>query len=271
LQGQNAACDAGVMEWLKERSYNMSIEGNQTTYFTDAVQHEWTQMKLNLYGARHRTTTFYIDFVRFKDPKANFFEASNTFNVEARDALEYLTGGLMYSNLVSRETKGGRHLDVVKRLKYTVAAETSLDLNTATGKIKNVNIFIRHGRVLRYDRDEDMTNGEPNYPPENPDLPHAHADGADWQANLHPNRTVHPRARLYCLIRAFAPQRSVFAETAWNTSPNVPFPYISPNFHSVIPSTSASGVAHVNNEPSYDMIVRNKYSFVPKHQLVLRV
>lgn len=269
LQGQNASCDTGVTEWLKERSYNMSVEGNQSSYYTDAVQHEWTQMKLNLYGARHRTTTFYIDFVRFKDSKANFFEASNTFNVEARDALEYLTGGLMYSNLVKRESKGGRHLDVVKRLKYTVAAETSLDLNTSSGKIKNVNIFIRHGRVLRYDRDEAMTNGEPDFDPENPDLPHAHADGADWQENLHPNRTVHPRARLYCLIRAFAPTRAVNNESTWMASPNTPFPYISANFHSVIPTSSGTG--NVNNEPSYDMIVRNKYSFVPKQQVVLRV
>jgi len=253
LQGQNPSCDAATTLWENERNYlGVNFAPVSNNGITEVVNHEWIAMKLNLYGARIRSTTFQIDFIRFLDDDANFFLPVNSTSSKAKEALEYMSAPLTYSNLVKREVNAKRYIQFVKSDKHVIAPEDSTDLNTSSGKLKEVNIFYNRNRFLNMIRHEPFqydAGTAVNLP-----LAHAQADGADYQVNLVPDKETKLKSRIYIIIRAFSPDRRSSTTVQWGTLTG-PFSYITNSIY--------GGIATVNTEPSYDLIIRNKYSFTP--------
>lgn len=215
LTGQDAS-GAGSTSWQFER-------GNVQPYRADSFVHDWTSVKLNLYGARKRTTYFDIMFVRFPQDFANLGSASAS-NTEFKQMLAYLTRPVMYSNINVFNPKVAKAMTIVKRFRYYVPPTQSIDLNTTTGKIKNVNIFIKHN--TRYMLDYVDSANVPAM--RGADL----VDYTNQPDNENHNYPIDHR-RLYMLIRAFAPEQRTSA--GW-------------------PTVDAA------IDPSYDILLRNGIS-----------
>jgi len=211
----------------------------------EKLLHEWTQVKLNLYGARSRPTWFMIDVVQVRNEFANFASASGS-NERFVELINALTGSMTYSNLQSRDTRALAFLKFVKRFKYMIPAENNTDLNTACGKIKEVKLFIKHGRVLNMAPHEtkDGLYG----------LGHAQADGADYETMSTVLNTPGDAAQTFMIIRAWSPSRKEDTTANWATIGTNYTPIASNVF-----TAKATGAAMLD-VPSYDMILRQKYS-----------
>lgn len=195
-------------------------------YNTDSIYHDWTQVKLNLYGARKRTTYFDVYFVRFKDDFANLFAASLSNN-EVKQLVAYLVRPLMYSNILLHNPDVVKKLAIVKKYRYMIGPQQTIDLNSTCGKMKEVNIFMRHNTRynLRWKSDEYVPSA-------------AGADRLDWEINSDVDNQDHPvnRGRLFMMITAFAPEQRTVGG-------NVLTPALEPIV-----------------DPSYDVLIRNAFT-----------
>lgn len=211
-----------------------------STLMPPRIMHDWLNIKLNLYGARKRGTTFYIEFVKFKEQNSNLWSAADT-SYSRKDGLEYLTTSLTYSNLMSRCPEYRKYLDVVKRYKYYIPGGSKNDMDEI-GKVREVKMFIRQGRV--YDTQVHADT----------DLPHVDGDGVDYETT--DTNYTHPvdRARLFMIIRAFAPERVKKTLTEWNSAPK-------PAFVPADGKQFLTAYADPLVEPSYDIVLENAYSF----------
>lgn len=185
--------------------------------------HNWSSIKLNLYGARKRSTRFTVSIMTVRDDFANF-QSAGVGNLEFKQLLQYMARPLIYSNIQSDlRNKANKLIKVVKRYNYWVSASQTTDVDTTVGKIANANIFLRHNK--KYDLDwmaEDPANI----------LPHAQADGLDYASDSVPMNYPQSNQRLFMVITAFSPEQ---VNTADPVDPNVC--------------------------PSYDIIIRNSWSF----------
>lgn len=200
-------------------------KGTAVAHKADSFFHEWTQVKLNLYGARKRTTYFDVMFVRFPDDLANLLSA-NPSNPHHKQLMHQIMRPLMYSNLYTFRPEAKRMMTVVKRFRYYVPATQSIDLNTTTGKIRQVNIFLRHNRRYQLDWVESQT-----IPPV------SGADVVDFANMRDQDNRNFPKEhlRLYMLVCAFAPEQ----RSGVGAYPDAIDPAI---------------------DPSYDIIIRNAFS-----------
>lgn len=199
-------------------------KGNAQPYRADSFHHDWTQVKLNLYGARKRTTYFDIMFVRFRDDFANLVRA-NPNNSHHRQLMHTLMRPLMYSNLYVHRPEVKKMMSIVRKYRYYVPATQTIDLNTTTGKIKNVNIFIRHNTKYRLDWVEGQTIP-----------PLTGANCTDWITLRDDDNRNFPKesSQLFMIITAFAPEQR---------SGNDDYPIVDPAI-----------------DPSYDILLRNAVS-----------
>lgn len=183
----------------------------------------WTQVKLNLYGPRKRTTWFEVMFVQFTNVCANPTYAAFA-NPEVQSMLQMLERPCIYSNILTDpQNKSRRQIKVLKTFKYYVSSAQSTDVDDSVGKIKEVNIFMRWNKLMQMD----SVNKNSVV------LPHDDADGADYQIQTVTQNDIEPRKRIYMVIRAFAPERAVAAGD---------------------PALDA------NRDPSYDIVLRNSWS-----------
>lgn len=212
ILGQTATGVSTDSKWQLESLPSNNVQRG------DSFIHEWTQVKLNLYGARKRTTRFTVSF--FYVSKAADPLATAGTVLERKELVQYLSRPYIYSNLLADFSHQKKHIQIVKEFNYTVDATDGFDLNTTTGKIHNANIFIRHNK--RYKLDEGVFNTTI--------LPHGQADGSDFDTRIDAEITGIPKPgrRLYMCIRAFAPERV----------------------------DGATGI-NALTDPSYDMILRN--------------
>ena len=185
--------------------------------------HEWSDIRLNLYGARKRGTTFYVDIVRVKDHLAHPIAAAGT-NASKKELFRTLQSPLIYSNLQQHNSKNMREMKFVKRYKVYVPGGSADDLDTI-GKVKEVKIFLKQGCV--YNMAWESTDGSDA-------IPHAQDDGLDYTQKSGPQNHPFTGSRLLMIVRAFSPERRVVA--GFGTVDADPL-----------------------TEPSYDLILRNKW------------
>jgi len=251
LNGQDATGTTFIPGWTSEKlvgPVDDAVLGDLDMEFPNATKilHEWTEIKLNLYGARRRPTWFNIDFVRVKNEFANFSSAS-TDNERFKELCNCLTGNMVYSNLQTRDNSALKFLTFVKRMKYFIPAEQSTDLNTACGKIKEVKIFMKHGRILDM-RAHETKIGEQQ-------LGHKQEDGIDYELKQEALNTCADGQQLFMIIRAWSPARHTATTPQWlSVGTNyTPLP-------STVWTAKADPTVAVHDVPSYDIILRQKYS-----------
>jgi len=183
--------------------------------------HEWTSIKLNLYGVRKRATKYLVQLVTVKDEGADFI-TGNSSNLEKLKLYDYLARPFMYNNLNSGDPQSKSKIKIHKTYE-TIIGPTTLDEvggATATPHMQTLNWFIRHNTVRRYDWSRGaipatLTNA-----------------GFDQEIGVNSTR-VHPERRIYLMVRALSPE--------------------------VRASADDRAAADPQSEPSYDCVIRNKF------------
>lgn len=193
--------------------------------------HEWSSISMNLYGARKRGTTYYIDVVRVKNELGHPL-AAGLANTELKQLFQQWQSKLIYSNLQQYNKTATRGVQIVKSFKFYVPGGSADDLDTI-GKIKEFKLFLKQGNV--YDMSWDCSTTAD-------DIGHNVADGQDFTDGWVPVNTPRHGSRLMLVIRAFSPERRTNTAAAWNALGGM----------TVAPSDALT-------EPSYDLIVRNKW------------
>lgn len=221
LPGQTATggADATGVWQVEERA-------GSTTFLPNAkvMRHNWTDIRINFYGPRKRTTWFELIFFRVKDEFMNPTAAAVTNN-QLKELMLYLERPSIYSNLQRLETDVWKRIKIVKRMKYWVSAAQTTDVDTSVGKIKEARVFMKHDKIYKLDwRHQGV-----------PEIPHDVADGLDFLSDSTHHNSPWYGSRLYMMVRAFAPER-IAGKTAYPSA------------------------ADANVDPSYDIIIRNSVS-----------
>lgn len=198
--------------WIPEEENRVNLPQGKS------FLHKWTEIKMNLYGARVRPTKFILSLVRF--PNSLYDVIGNTSTRESKSMMEYLTRPLMWSNLMVGQPEVRKYMKVVKQWTYNVDAKTSYDLNTASGNIHEVKIFVRHNTRYIIDWKSPLIGVEETA---------SHLQGAQYITTDEADDRTGPRfpRRLYLMVQAFSPVRT------------------------------AGGAIDVDNDPSYDILMRN--------------
>jgi len=226
LPGQDGTGAIATQQWIITKT---NVGGANPTSPIDCPKYMIGNISvhLNLYGARKRDTKFYIDLVRTLDEKSDFL-TGDPASQEYKNLIDGLARPLIWSNIgVSNSSVVPRQkLQFVKSWEYTVEAASNLDLNVASGNIKEVRLNINLNKTFNYQRQDLKVT-----------LPVGVDDRDDFQtlSGVDCQNLPVENARYYLMLRAFAPEKS------------------------------APGAVDVNVDPSYDMvIVRNRtMSVVP--------
>jgi len=189
------------------------------------AMHQWSNIKLLLYGPRKRGTTFYIDFIRVKDELAHPIAGASS-NKSKKEFFRTQQSSLIFSPLQQHNGRNNKAIQYVKRYKFYIPGGSADDLDTI-GKVKEVSIFLKQANVYNLQW-ESADNQDA--------LPHTQEDGADYTLKAGPQDHPYTGSRLMMMIRAFSPERRALA-------------------------TNVLGVAAADplTEPSYDMVLRNKW------------
>lgn len=191
--------------------------------------HNWSDIRINLYGARKRTTYFDVMFITMKNEFADPLYAADT-NVSKKLLFQYWERPLIYSNLQTDVGgKGHGMYKVLMRKRYYVSASQSTDVDTSVGKVKQVKIFMKHDRMRGYDWQHEGLSATDV-------LPHGDDDGKDFVRDDDVHNICSHGKRVFMVIKAFAPERTV-GTTAELATPDA------------------------NKDPSYDIIIRNSFSW----------
>lgn len=224
LTGQDQTGTPFSAYWVTEK--------NATDTPFPAVQnamHNWTDIRFNFYGPRKRTTYFDVMFIVIKSQYADLLQG-NGANVSSKLLLQYLERPLIYSNLQTDVGgEGAKMFKVVKRFRYYVSASQTTDTDTSVGKIKEAKIFMKHDRKRDYDwqhhglADTDV-------------LPHDDDDGLNYVRDDDVHNFPAYDKRMYMVVKAFSPERAIVTDAA--------------------PDIDAT------RDPTYDVMIRNSFSFV---------
>jgi len=199
--------------------------------------HDWSDIRINFYGPRKRTTKFEVVFFRIKDTLANPLNATAS-NKALKELIYYLERPCIYSNLQSYNGNVAKKMQIVKRFTYFVSAAQTTDVDTSVGKIKEARIFMRHGNIYNLDwRHEQGAALE--------ELPHGIDDGIDWVQDLNHHDYPWHGSRLFMMVRAFSPERTALTTTTDD---------------SYTPLGGLGIGISAAQEPSYDIIIRNAIS-----------
>lgn len=202
---------------------------NITNTFTQPWRkslHDFTHIKLNLYGVRNRATKFMVQIIQLTDEYADFITGAQA-NVEKAKVYDYLARPFMYNNLNIGDPQTKVDIKVIKQFTTIIDSITLDQVGAANAipKIQTVNWFIKHNRMRLYDWRRNDT----------PDLNNNAAYDIE-QTNV--EQRVDPKKRIYMVIRAMSPTNSQVAGI-----------------------TPTSVAPDVNTEPSYDCVIRQKHWF----------
>lgn len=154
---------------------------------------KYLKCEFNFYGARKRFTRFQVHHVKMNDNESD--PVRNGSNIGARQFISAMEKDLIYSNMGLTNNEWKKRVKILNTWTYNVQPMTSTDLNTTTGKIMNAKIFLSINKLFTM-RD-----------PASIQLP-SHLHGAQYFNDSDGSRdTVHPKAREFLLITAFAPDR----------------------------------------------------------------
>lgn len=220
-QFQDGSSDVNGV-WIPETQGGALGTGISNTINARSFQHNWTDVRINFYGPRKRTTKFEVMFFRIKDENANP-EGSAVSNANLKELQLFLERPCIYSNIQTYTSNVAKKIQMIKKFTYFVSAGQTTDVDTTVGKIKEARIFLRHDKM--YNLDWRHTGAQA--------IPHEQADGLDFvQDSIHHDRPWYS-SRVYMCIRAFAPERT---------------------------TGKVGEVVDATKDPSYDIIIRNSVS-----------
>lgn len=231
LSGQNASGTVVAPgQWYFENTGVDPAAGAAASPFDAPVRkgiHEHTTLQLNLYGVRKRATKWMVDLIMVNEEFADFLSADAN-NVQKKKLYDFLCRPFIYSNLLSAEPQTQTYFKTLRRYSVTIAPTTTDEYGGATAvpHIQTVRWFLRHNRLRRFD-----------WMREAPTAGLTPAAAWDNQTGSVDSTRVRPKYRLYLVLRAMSPE----AVTSTTATPMV--------------------AADPISEPSYDIVLRNKWQF----------
>lgn len=216
-----------------QRNFNSKWISENTSDTVDIVPrrkafHEYSHIKLNLYGVRKRATKFYVQLVQMKETGCDFLTAAGT-NLEKKKLVDYMVRPLIYNNLNGGDIKAREDFKILKSFETTIAPIKTDEYSgaTSTPHIVTLNWFIKHNKL----RDFSWFGG---------DTPGSGQVGNFDRELGQVSVRVHPHRRLYLVVRAESPEiRTLSAgQLNWQIS------------------------ADPISEPSYDFVIRNKFQIL---------
>ncbi|AJD07534.1 putative capsid protein [Sewage-associated circular DNA virus-21] len=233
IRGQVPDGDATTNTWTITSGTDNGIYNNISKVYL-----KWIDIRLNLYGARKRTTKFEAQLVQFSNDFGNL-HMGPLDNPAGKNNISYMERPLLFNNL-QISTHKPEKMRVLKKWKWTVGPTTSIDLNTTTGKIQEAKIFLKMNKAINLD-----------YSVGNNAVHVDVGDGADYDVDTTTrHRDPKPPSRVYLLLKAFCPaltslpSAALWDKTLAEGSISNPF-----------------GGTALNNadEPSFDFMIRRKY------------
>lgn len=189
--------------------------------------HCHTSIHFNLYGVRKRVTKFIIELVQVKDEFADIVSGDNA-NVQKRKLIDWWTRTLIYSNLNAADPQTAHSVRVLKRYTCNISPTGTDDYGgeaAATPHMQTLHWFIKHNRTRRFD----WLRSAPDA-----------VSGQNWDSEVNStiDTRIQPRKRLYLVVRALSPE----TRSAAGIGPQ---------------SVAADPIS----EPSYDIMMRNKWMY----------
>lgn len=234
IVGSDPHGNGRVTQWQSEESY--------ANYIKEKVNLHWISIGMNLYGAKKRTTRFTVRIVQFKEENANFHRFTST--THARNLVQALERPLLWSNLLPQEQDViNNNMRVLQTYNYVVGPTPTYEPNQAVGKIHEAKIFLKLNKCMVLDWHDSSDN-----------LPHAEvpANQMAWdERREYADAKLGPvwGSRIYMIVTAFSPEAKECNDVGnwWRTEPDTLDP-------------AACTPIDTNIEPSYDLIIKRKYS-----------
>ena len=189
----------GTLSW--GNAYNLALESSDNTatvpdnYPCGQSTLDWYNMKLMCYAPTSIPCRWQIDVVQFKDQRLN--PETTTQTPFATGFWQSMVKPFAYSPLETGDTSYKKYMKVLYSKSWIMNPKETTD--PAPAIMKQVNLFQRLNRSCKFNwSDEDAMN----------------MLAVDGEINLAPNKTtVHPRARIYVIIRASANNATAFTTT----------------------------------------------------------
>lgn len=237
LVNTGAAATTGVVSMRSQDATGATITG--TAWIAENVSggsddlpkrksfHHWTHVKANLYGVRKRATRYVVQLMMIKEVQADPLDGNNG-SIMKKKLFDFLMRPFIYNNLNAGDPQTASDIKVLKTYETIIDLITTDQYEGATSvpKIQTLNWFINHNRIRRYDwlRDNPSQNDQ--------------NAGFDLESSGANATRVDPKYRVYLVIRALSPDRRTVTSTAGGFDID----------------------ADPISEPSYDIVIRNKFS-----------
>lgn len=191
--------------------------------------HEYSHMKMMLYGTENRPTKYLIQIVKFIDGEVDPLWGAGT-NAEKKKLFHYLAAPYMTNMLQMGTPQASQFVKVLKT--YSVTIDRPVEYGEVREGVprhlrsQELNIFLPHNRIRRYDWIGASTPLEPD------------GVGFDQENGVGYDTRTDPRNRLYLMIRALVPQEEISSDGL---------------------ETTVQRAAYTTFQPSYDIILRQKH------------
>lgn len=190
---------SATLSWTNDGSLSIENTDNPVTYSTNmpsgSSHLNWIKAKMLFYAPTTLPCRFQIDIVQFKDTRLVPGATATDFS---RSFYQAMVKRFAYSPLEDGDTKYQKYLKVLYTQSFILnPKETTESVNTI---LRQVDIFLRLNRRCTYDWED--TDG-------------MNMISLDNQVNIGANNKtqVHPRARIFMIVRAQAQNGTAFSQT----------------------------------------------------------
>jgi len=122
-----------------------------TTGNTSKALHLWTSIKMKIYGALAEDSRITISLMKFDEPANPFYTSLG--NDEMKQMVENLARPYIYNSIGSSNTKSKLYYRTLKEWNIMIPRKEDADLiaPAETHNTRDVNLFIRHNELYKYD------------------------------------------------------------------------------------------------------------------------
>jgi len=240
----------GTGQWQLEESFPNMAGYTESVPSTGNVYHKWTEIRLNLYGAKYLPLEYTISIVSMPkeyDPQQIDSWVPQSTNLlgefnECSRMLEDIVRGLISNpiNVTGTKQHWKDNVKIVKQYKINMAPlsySNASDETTApvhVGNVKQFRTFIRHDRFRNYQWSDNATNVNVD----------RELDDLGWDQKVKGDRNwsdVEPGKKLYLMISVTT--GPLVDSKAYDIYKHLP------NLYTSMPNT----------EGTYDIMVRNEF------------
>lgn len=178
--------------WNWENTPEATAAGNLNNFPHGKSVLEWISAKFMFYAPLTQSTKFQVDVIQLTDQRLHPTAGINASNIVVDDFhtgfWQYMLSQYSYNPIMAQNSKYAKYVKYLKRTTLYVDPKETTD--TSQSRYKELNLFLRFNRTCNYKWDDNDKIGIATN---------------DIESNTGNARTtVHPRARIYLMVRALA-------------------------------------------------------------------